>query len=90
MPHRDEGFNLLIPSVWIDPGADDANIAWARDTFAAARPALATGRWLNYLVDDQADDAIRAAYGPNHARLREVKRRYDPDNVFRRNHNIVP
>ena len=48
------------------------------------------GRWLNYLGDDQADDAIRAAYGPNYERLREVKRRYDPDNVFHLNHNIAP
>jgi FAD/FMN-containing dehydrogenase len=90
VPHRDESFNLLIPSVWTDPAADEANLAWARGTFAAARPAFATGRWLNYLGDDQADDAIRAAYGPNHARLRELKRRYDPDNVFHRNHNIEP
>ena len=50
----------------------------------------AAGRWLNYLGDDQADDAIRAAYGPNYERLREVKRRYDPDNVFHLNHNIAP
>jgi FAD/FMN-containing dehydrogenase len=90
VPHRDESFNLLIPTVWTDPAADEANIAWARGTFAAARPAFATGRWLNYLGDDQADDAIRAAYGPNHARLQEVKRRYDPDNVFHGNHNIAP
>jgi len=90
VPHREAGFNLLIPGVWTDPGADDANITWAREAFAALRPEFAAGRWLNYLGDDQADDAIRAAYGPNHARLREVKRRYDPDNVFHRNHNIVP
>jgi FAD/FMN-containing dehydrogenase len=51
---------------------------------------MATRRWLNYLGDDQADDAIRDAYGPNYDRLREVKRRYDPDNVFRLNHNIAP
>ena len=55
---------------------------------AAAAPRA--GRWLNYLGDDQADDAIRAAYGPNYDRLVEVKRRYDPDNVFHLNHNIVP
>ena len=42
----------------------------------------ATGRWLNYLGDEQAHDAIQAAYGPNYRRLRDIKRRYDPDNVF--------
>jgi FAD/FMN-containing dehydrogenase len=90
VPHRDQGWNLLIPSVWTDPADTEANIAWTRDTFAAVRPHLATGRWLNYLGDDQAEDAIRAAYGPNYDRLQEVKRQYDPDNVFHLNHNIAP
>ena len=78
------------PGVWMDPADTEANIAWGRETFAAMRPHFGTGRWLNYLGDDQADDAIRAAYGPNYDRLVEVKRRYDPDNVFHLNHNIVP
>ena len=54
------------------------------------RPHFGSGRWLNYLGDDQAEDAIRAAYGPNYDRLGEVKRRYDPDNVFHLNHNVAP
>ncbi|HSB38685.1 MAG TPA: FAD-binding oxidoreductase [Gaiellaceae bacterium] len=90
VPHREKGWNLVIPSVWTAPADSEANIAWSRDTFAALKPHLASGRWLNYLGDDQADGAIRAAYGPNYDRLREVKRRYDPDNVFHLNHNIVP
>jgi FAD/FMN-containing dehydrogenase len=90
VPHREPGWNILIPTEWTDPAETDANIAWTRETFAALRPHFASRRWLNYLGDDQADDAIRDAYGPNYDRLREVKRRYDPDNVFRLNHNIVP
>jgi FAD/FMN-containing dehydrogenase len=90
VPHREPGWNLLIPSVWTDPAADVENIGWTRETFAALRPQLATGRWMNYLGDDQGDDAVRAAYGPNYERLREVKRRYDPDNVFHLNQNIAP
>jgi FAD/FMN-containing dehydrogenase len=90
VPHRAEGWNLLIPSVWTDAANSEANIAWSRHTFAAMRPHLANRRWLNYLGDDQADDAVRAAYGPNYERLREVKRRYDPENVFHHNHNISP
>ena len=88
VPHREEGWNLLIPSVWTDTADNEANIAWTRETFAALRPHFGSGRWLNYLGDDQADGAIRAAYGRNYDRLPEVKRRYDPDNVFHLNHNI--
>jgi FAD/FMN-containing dehydrogenase len=90
VPHRDKGWNMLIPSVWTDPADTEANVAWTRETFAALRPHMGAGRWLNYLGDDQAEDAIRAAYGPNYDRLREVKRQFDPDNVFHLNHNIVP
>jgi FAD/FMN-containing dehydrogenase len=90
VPHRDEGWNLVIPSVWTNPADTEANIVWSRETYTAMRPHLGVGRWLNYLGDDQAEDAIRAAYGPNYERLREVKRRYDPDNVFHLNHNIAP
>ena len=91
VPHRERGWNLLIPSVWTDPADTDANIDLdARDVRRACGPTSGRGRWLNYLGDDQADDAIRAAYGPNYDRLVEVKRRYDPDNVFHLNHNIAP
>jgi len=90
VPHREEGWNLLLPTVWTDPADTEANIAWTRDTYAALQPQFSAGRWLNYLADDQGDAAIRAAYGPNYDRLREVKRRYDPDNLFHLNHNIVP
>jgi FAD/FMN-containing dehydrogenase len=90
VPHRETGFNLLLTSEWLDPADTVENIAWTKDTVAAVSEHLAARRWLNYLGDDQADDAIRAAYGPNFDRLREVKRRYDPGNVFHLNHNIVP
>jgi FAD/FMN-containing dehydrogenase len=90
VPHRGVGWNLLVPGVWTDAAHTDANIAWSRETFAALKPHFGGGRWLNYLGDDQGDDAIRAAYGPNYDRLREIKRRYDPDNVFHLNHNVAP
>jgi FAD/FMN-containing dehydrogenase len=90
VPHRQEGWNLLLPSVWTDPADTEANIAWAKDTYAALAEHFAGRRWLNYLGDDQGEDAVRAAYGPNYDRLVEVKRKYDPDNVFHHNHNIVP
>ncbi len=90
VPHRTEGWNLAMTSVWPDGSGDDANVRWTRDAFEEMRPSFSSGRWLNYLGDDQGDDAIRSAYGPNYERLREVKRRYDPENVFHRNHNVAP
>jgi FAD/FMN-containing dehydrogenase len=89
VPHRQEGFNLLIPSVWLDPADTDRNKAWTRETHAALSEHLDERRWLNYLGDDQGG-AVRAAYGPNWDRLVTVKTRVDPDNVFHGNHNIPP
>jgi FAD/FMN-containing dehydrogenase len=89
VPHRDTGWNLLIPSEWMEPADSEANIAWTKDTYAALSEHFGGGRWLNYLGDDQ-DDAIRSAYGENYDRLVDVKRRLDRDNVFHLNHNIVP
>jgi len=90
VPHRAEGWNLLIPSVWTDPAATDANVEWTRETHRALAPQLETARWLNYLGDDQGADAVQAAFGPNYARLLDLKRRYDPENVFHHNHNLDP
>src|SRR5207244_5815614 len=90
VPHREKGWNFLITSVWPDAADTDANIAWTRDTQAALAEHLTQRRWLNYLGDDQGDDAVRGAYGPNYDRLAEIKRQYDPDNVFHHNHNIRP
>jgi hypothetical protein len=90
VPHREVGYNLLVPAVWLDPTDTEANVAWARTTFDLFSPYFAGRRWLNYFSDDDGADAVRAAYGPNYDRLVEVKRRHDPENVFHLNHNIDP
>ncbi len=90
VPHRELGYNMLIASVWMDPEATERNVVWTRSTYAAAEPFFTSRRWLNYLADDDPADAVRAAYGPNYERLARVKRQYDPDNLFRLNHNITP
>jgi FAD/FMN-containing dehydrogenase len=89
VPHREPGFNVLITSVWTDPAETEENVEWTRDLYDALRPFLADRRYANYLSSDDGN-AARAAYGPNYARLAEVKRKYDPDNVLRRNVNILP
>ena len=91
VPHRAEGWNLPH-SVGLDGSGRERTRTspGRRDTYAALSEHFDGRRWLNYLGDDQGDDAIRAAHGPNYDRLLEVKRKYDPDNVFHHNHNIVP
>jgi len=54
------------------------------------RPFTASGRYVNYLDDDEQGDPIAAAYGPNYQRLRQIKSKYDPTNFFRLNQNIKP
>jgi FAD/FMN-containing dehydrogenase len=88
-PHREPGFNLLLISAWTDAAQTDACIAWARETFDALSPYMADRSYTNYLSADD-HDRIRQAYGPNYERLVELKRRYDPHNLFRLNQNIDP
>jgi FAD/FMN-containing dehydrogenase len=89
-PHRARGFNLLVISQWMNPADSDANIAWGRETYAAMRPYMGAGRYVNYMGADEGDNAAAAAYGPNYDRLRRLKAKYDPTNFFRQNLNIRP
>jgi FAD/FMN-containing dehydrogenase len=88
-PHRQPGFNLFLISQWSDPARTQAGIAWARKTFDALSPYMADRCYTNYLSADDYD-RVRNAFGSNYDRLAELKRDYDPDNVFRLNHNILP
>jgi len=87
--HRDPGYNLLVVAQWLDPAGTDTNIDWARETFRDLRPYLEPRCYVNNLSADDAG-SVAQAYGANYDRLVEVKRRYDPDNVFRLNHNVDP
>jgi FAD/FMN-containing dehydrogenase len=88
-PHRQAGYSCLIISQWTDPDETDNCVSWARETFDALRPHMADRAYVNYLSADD-DERIRQAYGPNYDRLVELKRRYDPENLFRLNQNISP
>jgi FAD/FMN-containing dehydrogenase len=88
-PHRQPGHNLLLISQWTDPADSDAGIAWARTTFEALAPHMADRSYTNYLPADD-HDRVRQAYGVNYDRLVELKRRYDPHNLFHLNQNIEP
>ena len=89
-PHRREGYNFLVVSEWLNPDENGQNIAWARQSYDLMRPCFAPGRYVNYLGDDDGEDAVAAAYGPNYPRLRTLKAKYDPTNLFHLNQNIRP
>jgi FAD/FMN-containing dehydrogenase len=87
---RISGFNVVIISEWLDPRDNDRGIKWAKDTHAALSPYHAATRYVNYLEDDPEGDVATMVYGPNLARLRQLKAKYDPDNLFHVNVNIKP
>jgi FAD/FMN-containing dehydrogenase len=89
-PHRREGYNFLVVSEWLNPAENARNIAWARESYDAMRSSFTAGRYVNYLGDDDGEDAVVAAYGPNYQRLRALKAKYDPANLFHLNQNIRP
>jgi len=88
-PHRCAAFGLHILPGWREAADDDANIAWASSFLAEFAPHATGGVYVNLLGGDETE-RVPAAYGRNYARLREIKRRFDPDNRFRSNHNIPP
>jgi FAD/FMN-containing dehydrogenase len=88
--HRDLPFDLVILSSWTDPAESDRNITWTRALYEAVRPHAGAGVYVNDLDRDEGQERVREAYGANYARLAELKRQWDPNNVFRTNHNITP
>jgi FAD/FMN-containing dehydrogenase len=89
---REARWNVSALGIWDDPADDAANIAWVRRFADSLRPSSYSGAgYGNYAQADEPAERIRAAFGPErYARLVQVKRRYDPDNAFRFNHNIPP
>lgn len=86
---RNAQFNASALSAWLDPAADEANIAWTRGTGDEMKAFGTGGGYVNYMADE-GEAAVKAAYEVNLERLIEVKRKYDPTNVFSANQNIAP
>ena len=88
--NRQDPFNIHYLGMWADPAGDEANIAWTKNLSGAMKP-WTTGRvYLNFLADE-GQDRIEAGFGPEkYARLRQLKRKWDPQNLFRHNQNIPP
>jgi FAD/FMN-containing dehydrogenase len=87
--HRDRRLFVNIAAMYMDGAETATHDAWAAGV-ADALGEAGSGGYVGFLGDED-EATIRAAYpGPTWARLRELKRRYDPDNLFRLNHNIPP
>ena len=80
-PHRDSAFTFSVPAGWADPARDDEITSWAQRLHEAARPFSTGGTYVNYIQDDSGTE-FKAAYGNNFERLREIKKRYDPQGLF--------
>jgi FAD/FMN-containing dehydrogenase len=88
--NRDAGAVLNITASWEKPEDDAANKEWARTAWSDMKRFSTGGTYVNFLNEDDAGERVAAAYGANLDRLREVKARWDPANLFRINKNIEP
>jgi FAD/FMN-containing dehydrogenase len=87
--NRDAAFACVIQAMWTpDSAAADANRDWVRRGWQAVRPFSTGGNYINFQTDDEAHDRLAESYRGNLDRLRAVKSKYDPTNLFRVNRNI--
>ena len=89
--NRDEPYLLGIEGNWEEESGSAENVAWVRDTFADMRFFSEGGVYLNFPgFLEEGEQLLHQGYGRNYERLREVKAKYDPKNLFRLNPNVEP
>jgi hypothetical protein len=86
---RDATFATVIVAAWQDPSVDAERVGWVREYYDATAPHSSPGGYVNFMSGDD-HGRVRDNYGSNYARLVEIKRAYDPDNLFHLNQNIDP
>lgn len=87
--NRDALYDCFPIAIWDDPGEDATRMGWARELWKNMRPFATGGVYANNL-GDEGPERVAAAFGANYGRLVEIKRTYDPMNIFRSNQNIRP
>ncbi|WP_129112661.1 FAD-binding oxidoreductase [Halegenticoccus tardaugens] len=87
-PHRDAEYVMNVHTRWEDPARDDECVTWAREFYDAMAPYALAGTYVNFISEGEDDES--SAYGDNYERLTELKREYDPTNLFRTNQNVEP
>jgi hypothetical protein len=75
---------------WTEASESAAHIAWVRDLWGQLEPHLQGSAYINHIAADDRPEKVRASFGENHGRLREIKAVYDKANLFRVNSNIPP
>ena len=90
-PQREARWHMSALGIWEEPADDERAIAWVREAHRRITALGTTGTYVNYSTHDEPPDRASSTWPPEVlARLRAVKRRVDPDNVFRSNLNIAP
>jgi FAD/FMN-containing dehydrogenase len=87
--YRDANFAVVIVGVDPDPANTDLITNWCKEYFDATHPFSAGGAYINFMMEE-GQERVQASFRDNYARLAQVKRRYDPTNLFRVNQNIRP
>jgi FAD/FMN-containing dehydrogenase len=87
--YRDANWGSVMVGVDPDPANKDVLRDWAVGYQEALHPYSAGGAYVNMMMDE-GQDRVKASYGDNYTRLTQVKKQYDPENVFRVNQNILP
>ena len=87
---RDARWSMVIAGIDSDPGKAGALKRWGRAYWEAVHRFNPGGGYVNFMMDDEGDARIKAAYGDNYGRLASVKKKYDPNNLFKVNQNIRP
>jgi FAD/FMN-containing dehydrogenase len=88
--YRDAVWAQVIVGVDPDPGNKERIVTWATDYWHALHPHSAGGAYVNFMMDEEGEDRVKASYRENYERLVAVKNKYDPGNFFRVNQNINP
>jgi len=86
--YRDARWSMVIAGADPDPSGKETITSWCKNYWNAVHPYSMGGAYSNFLMD-QGQDSIKNSYGENYNKLLEIKKQYDPHNIFRSNHNIT-
>jgi FAD/FMN-containing dehydrogenase len=87
--YRDSTWSMVIAGIDSDPVNNERITKWAKTYWEALHPYSAGGAYVNFMMEE-GQSRVEATYGDNYKRLSEIKRKYDPTNLFRVNQNIPP